>query len=138
MDTLWVPVAREVPIRTRGNKLEKWLLPGGEAGGAFLRELPQKLEQSREKLWERGPGTKTGRVQFVSGACPNVETDQAPASLPTSGCSLAANKDRQAHPQNLCLFFKARAKFLGMLVSLTESGPLGDFPDSVRVMGRFP
>ena len=58
MDTLWVPVAREVPIRTRGNKQEKWLLPGGEAGGAFLRELPQKLEQSREKTWEKGQERK--------------------------------------------------------------------------------
>ena len=56
MDTLWVPVARQVPIRAKENKEEKWLLPGGEAGGAFLRELPQKLEQSREKTWERGSG----------------------------------------------------------------------------------
>ena len=42
MDTLWVPVAREVPIRARDNEEVKWLLSGGEAEGAFLRELPQK------------------------------------------------------------------------------------------------
>ena len=42
MDTLWVPIAREVPIRARDDKEEKWLLSGGEAEGAFMRELPPK------------------------------------------------------------------------------------------------
>ena len=42
MDTRWVPIAREVPIRARNHEEEKWLLSGGEAEGAFMRELPQK------------------------------------------------------------------------------------------------
>ena len=42
MDTLWVPVAREVPIRAKNNNEKKRLLSGGEPKGAFMRELPRK------------------------------------------------------------------------------------------------
>ena len=35
MDTLWVPRAREVPIRARRNKGVEWPLSGGEAEGAL-------------------------------------------------------------------------------------------------------
>ena len=42
MGTLWVPRAREVPIRARRNKAVEWPLSGSEAEGAFLRELPRK------------------------------------------------------------------------------------------------
>jgi hypothetical protein len=45
MDTLWVPIAREIPIRARDNEEEQWLLSGGEAEGAFLRGLPRKHEK---------------------------------------------------------------------------------------------
>ena len=58
MDTLWVPVAREVPIRARSNKGVKWPLSGGEAEGAFLRELPQKHEKYLKKLGKQGQERK--------------------------------------------------------------------------------
>ena len=45
MDTLWVPRAREVLIRARRNKAVDLPLSGGEAEGAFLRELPRKHEK---------------------------------------------------------------------------------------------
>ena len=55
MDTLWVPIAREVPIRARNDKEEKWLLSGGEAEGAFMRELPQKQygEKTEDKVMNK-------------------------------------------------------------------------------------
>jgi hypothetical protein len=55
MDTRWVPIAREVPIRARNDKEEKWLLSGSEAEGAFMRELPQKQygEKTEDKVMNK-------------------------------------------------------------------------------------
>ena len=53
MDTLWVPRAREVPIRARCNKGVEWPLSGGEAEGAFLRELPQKHDRYSQNLEDK-------------------------------------------------------------------------------------
>ena len=50
MDTLWVPVAREVPIRAKDDKEKKRLLSVGEPEGAFMRELPQKQEEKKQKM----------------------------------------------------------------------------------------
>jgi hypothetical protein len=52
MDTLCGPVAREVPIRATDNKEEKWLLSGGEAEGALMRELPQKHDKILKTNYE--------------------------------------------------------------------------------------
>ena len=50
MDTLWVPVAREVPIRAKDDKEKKRLLSGGEPDGAFMRELQQKQYKKKQKM----------------------------------------------------------------------------------------
>ena len=62
MDNLWVPVAREVPIRAKDDKEKKRLRSGGEPEGAFMRELPQKQygEKTEDKVMNKASrGTST-------------------------------------------------------------------------------
>ena len=46
MGTLWVPRAREVLFRVMHSQRMEWPLSGGEAEGAFLRELAHKTGES--------------------------------------------------------------------------------------------
>ena len=124
MDTLWVPRSREVPIRARRNKGVEWSLSGGEAEGAFLRELPQKHETYSKNL-----GDRVRSENWPCSVCPKSVSKfghRPGASKRTHKWLQPGSQQGQASaPTNLCLFIKARAKLLGTLASLIESGNWG-------------
>ena len=108
MDTLWVPLAREVPIRAKRSKGAEWPLSGGEAEGTFLRELPQKRKNKIKISWETGSSTKASHVHFVRRACPDLDrpgasnrthnwfqpgSQQGQASAPTYGRNRRFSRD---------------------------------------------
>ena len=80
-----------MPLNTLGP------LSGGEAEGAFLRELPRKRKTKSKQIGRHGQERKLAMLS-LSQERVQIWTNQAPAIVPTIGSSLAASRDKQAHP----------------------------------------